>query len=120
MTMSLRIIAVGLGLVGISRFMYAGFTSLLPGMSEPTPLLNQATGVFLVIAAVGLLLGQGWGRWLGLGGALVIMLQGTAYVVWNVAHSADASSLLGGLIEPIVGALMFIGLLRYRATGPHA
>ena len=116
MTTSLRIIAVLLGLLGAERIIYADYFAVVPGTMEPSPALNMAIGLAILIAAIGLFLGYGWARWPAIIGATFIALQGLAYVVWGLSGSLDPGFVFG-LIEPILGAVIVIRLVRHWPPG---
>ena len=116
MTTSLRIIAVLLGLLSAERIIYADIFAVVPGMMEPTPALNMAIGLAILIAAIGLFLGYGWARWPAIIGATFIALQGLAYVAWGLSESLDPGFVFG-LIEPILGAVIVIRLHRHWPPG---
>jgi hypothetical protein len=115
MTTSLRIIAVVLGLLGAERIIYADIIAVVPGM-QPTPALSMAMGLGVVIAAIGLFLGYGWARWPAVIGATLIALQGLGYVLWGLSRSLDPGYLVG-LVEPVLGALIVVRLLRHWPPG---
>ena len=116
MTTSLRIIAVLLGLLGAERIIYADIITVVPGMMQPTPALSMARGLGVVIAAIGLFLGYGWARWPAVIGATLITVQGLGYVLWGLGRSLDPGYLYG-LIEPVLGAVILVSLLRYWPPG---
>jgi hypothetical protein len=116
MTTSLRIIVVLLALLGLERIIYADIVAIVPEVMEPMPALSMAMGLGVVIVAIGLFLGYGWARWPAVAGATFIVLQGLGYVVWGLSHSLDAGFLLG-LIEPILGVLIIVRLLRHWPPG---
>lgn len=116
MTASLRIIAVVLGLLGAERIIYADVFAAVPGMTEPRPALNMAIGLAIVIAAMGLFLGYGWARWPAIIGATFVALQGLAYLARGLSESLDLGLVIG-LIEPILGAVIIIRLLRHWPPG---
>ena len=116
MTTSLRIIAVLLGLLGAERIIYADIIAVVPGMMQPTPALSMAMGLGVLVAAIGLFLGYGWARWPAVIGATVITVQGLGYVLWGLGRSLDPGFLYG-LIEPVLGAVILVRLLRYWPPG---
>jgi hypothetical protein len=116
MTTSLRIIAVLLGLLGAERIIYADVFAVVPWMMGPTPALNMAIGLAILIAAAGLFLGYGWARWPAIIGATYVVLQGLAYFAWGLSQSLDPGAVFG-LIEPILGAVIIIRLLRHWPPG---
>lgn len=115
MTTSLRIIAVLLGLLGVERIIYADIFSVLPRIGEPTPALNMAMGVFILVTAVGLLLGFGWARWSSVLGATLVALQGLAYA--TTVPGWDSPGVLFALLEPLVASVIAFRLVRHWPTG---
>ena len=116
MTTSLRIVAVLLGFLGTERVVYADVFAILPGTMEPTPALNMAIGLAILIAAIGLFLGYGWARWPAIIGATFVAVQGLAYVARGLSESLDPGFVVG-LIEPALGAVIVIWLLRTWPAG---
>lgn len=113
MKTSLRITAILLGLLGLERIVYAEIVLLLPSMAEPTPVASVAIGLAIVVAAVGLFLGFGWSRWPGVLGATLVMLQGFAYVAWNLGRGLGPIAVIIGLLEPLLALLIVERLARH-------
>ena len=117
MTTSLRIMAILLGLLGLERIVYGDVISLLPVMAEPTPALSAAIGLAILVAAVGLFLGFGWARWPSVVGAALVMLQGLAYVAWNLGRGIGPVGVVIGLLEPLLALLVIERLVRRWPPG---
>ena len=117
MTTSLRILAIVLGLLGLERIVYADVVSVLPQMAEPTPALSAAIGLAILVVATGLFLGLGWARWPGVLGAAFIMLQGMAFVLWNLAQDIGLIGIFFSLLEPLLAMLIIERLVRRWPPG---
>lgn len=113
MKSSLRIAAILLGLLGLERIVYAENIQLLPRMAEPMPVVSAAIGLAIVVAAVGLLLGFGWARWPSVLGASLVMLQGFAYIAWNLGRGLGPVAVIIGLLEPLLALLIVERLVRH-------
>jgi hypothetical protein len=117
MTTSLRIMAVLLGLLGVERIVYADVVAVLPQMAEPTPALSAAIGLAILVFATGLFLGFGWSRWPSALGATFVMLQGIAYVAWNLGRGIGPIGVVLGLLEPALALLIIERLVRRWPAG---
>ena len=117
MSTSLRIMAILLGLLGLERIVYADVVPLLPGAAVSMPVLSVATGVAIVVASIGLFLGLGWSRWPSVIGAAIILLQGLAYVAWNLSRGLGPIALIIGLLEPLLAVLVIERLVRRWPPG---
>ena len=90
----------------------ASITSLVPP-DEPMPAVNVAIGLLAIVAAIGLFRSYEWARWLGVAASAVISLSGLTYLAWSLGHAYDPMpGVFYDLIEPVVGALMLLVLLR--------
>lgn len=117
MKTSLRITAILLGLLGLERIIYAEIILLLPGMAEPTPVVSAAIGLAIVVVAIGLFLGFGWARWPGVLGATLVMLQGLAYLAWDLGQGLAPAAVVIGLLEPLLALFVVERLVRHWPPG---
>jgi hypothetical protein len=113
MKTSLRITAILLGLLGLERIVYAEIILLVPGMSEPTPVVSAAIGLAIVVAAMGVFLGFGWSRRPSVIGATFVLLQGFAYIAWNLGRGLGPIAVIIGLLEPLLALLIVDRLVRH-------
>ena len=113
MTISLRIVALLLGLFGLERIIYADIVAVLPRLPEPTPVLNLMMGLSILLVAVGLYLGLGWSRWPGIIGAALVGLQGIAWLAWTLGQGFVPVAVIYGLFEPLLAVLVIERLVRH-------
>ena len=61
-------------------------------------------------AAIGLFLGCGWSHWPSVLGAAFVVLQGTAYVGWNLVRGIGPIGVVCGLLEPVLAMPRTVGV----------
>jgi hypothetical protein len=110
--------AVLLALSGASAILYAAFLPIPPLSDVPVPVVLQALGVTTLLAAVGVYLGQTWGRWLG----VLITLVSLALAIGRMTSSISAVGTPWGFLNYVVdfalGGLVLWLLLRRWPTHP--
>jgi hypothetical protein len=108
-----KVVAIVLGLSGVSAILYAGMLPLPPFSSKPVPLAGEVLGVMTLIAAVGIFRLQPWGRVLG----IIVVAIGMALAVLRVvARAADAdpmATVVSLVLGLAVDSIVLWVLLRY-------
>ena len=104
----LQILAAALlAISGVLTILYAGFVPIPPFSDVPVPLAFQLIGVIELAAALGVFLGQTWGRALGLG---IIAIDLTLLVFWLVTE-ISGSNLLGAVLNASVRGVVDVFVL---------
>jgi uncharacterized membrane protein (DUF2068 family) len=95
------LVAVALGISGVSAILYAGLLPLPPFSDIPVPIVWMAFGAVELVAAVGVFLAKAWGRWLGVAVVIVTIGLDIARLIATI-----------GRLDPLVGLGTFaIGLV---------
>jgi hypothetical protein len=104
----LQILAAALlAISGVLTFLYAGFVPIPPISDVPVPLAFQLIGVIELAAALGVFLGQTWGRAIGLG---IIAIDLTLLVFWLISE-ISGSNLLGAVLNATVKGVVDVFVL---------
>jgi hypothetical protein len=110
----LQALAAGfLALVGGMTILYAGFLPIPPFSDQPIPVVLQLLGVAGLAAAVGVFLGQGWGRALGVA-VVVVSLALTFLRAAAEASGSSAAGILVGLVISVAPAAIVLWILLRR------
>jgi hypothetical protein len=108
-----QVLAAGLlALGGGAAIVYAGLLPIPPFSDVPVPLAMQAFGVVGLAAALGVFLGQAWGRALG----VVVVVVDVALAVFRAAAQASGSGPLNVVaslaLSVVLDAIVLWVLLR--------